>query len=75
VKGIWSCSDLTELTFGDRDVLGDLELVSIVKKCPKFHTLRILGCKQITLRLYLYLMHLYLVSGNCLSGSEAFNFK
>jgi hypothetical protein len=50
VKGIWSCSDLTELTFGACDGVGDLELVSVVKKCPKLHTLRILDCKRITQR-------------------------
>ncbi|CAM6087979.1 unnamed protein product [Calypogeia fissa] len=35
MEGISSCINLTELTFGACEGVGDLELVSVMRKCPK----------------------------------------
>ncbi|KAG6547902.1 hypothetical protein Mapa_010722 [Marchantia paleacea] len=48
IRGILSCKNLTEVTFGSCESLGDQDLLNAVNACPQLTTLRILDCKRVT---------------------------
>ncbi|KAL3680129.1 hypothetical protein R1sor_023085 [Riccia sorocarpa] len=48
IGGTLSCKNLTEVTFGSCESLGDEDLLNFVKGCPLLTILRILDCKRVT---------------------------